>query len=61
MAQTVCRPSVTNEVRFQPQVSGGQSGTGKDLFFRYVSFLWQYPVTNAHSSETTLLNNTLKN
>ena len=58
MAQTVFRPPVTNEVRFQLQASGGQTGTGKDLF-RYVSFLWQYHLTNAHSSVTTLLNNTL--
>jgi hypothetical protein len=60
MAQTVFRTPVTNEVRFQPQASGGQRDIGKD-HFRYVSFLWQYHLTNAHSSVTTLLNNTLKN
>jgi hypothetical protein len=60
LIKTVCRPPVTNEVRFQPQASGGQRDTGKDNF-RYVSFLWQYHLINAHSSVTTLLNNKLKN
>lgn len=60
MAQTVCRPHFTTEVQFQPQASGGQIGTEKGLF-KYVSFLWQYHLTDVHSSVTTFLSNTLKN